>query len=347
MPPVEPSADAAVGQPPGSPSAPNVNPPPTNPPPTNPPPTNPTEPCVPRSDGAREGFQLPEEGDLWIPDCSRWPAREYWRVFGRPSGTAYIIPDPSLPPDRFVFACKEATNPLYGIVNKYSLCGGSTSVANMTREDALAVANYSHANFYFNFYPPMVPVPYIGDVLDACALANADDTAEFHSFCEGLRQRTPGGDAGIVPADGPAGGDLAFRLNQLYGHQVPRYYAPIAPELCGLPGDPAVCTSPGPRYFYDARTASCEEQPFGSCGRTVADFSTREACRGSCNERAASCRCSGASCVSVDCTRCPMTSPASPTACPQPGLECHYGIFAGTTCTCSAGGTWTCKTLLR
>lgn len=302
-----------------------------------------------RRDCLRTEHRALHEGTAFAYPHGSWASRQYSNRAPDTLAAAKSATGPKVPSStsssRSIsrhFSPRRAknTDPLASVVNKYSVCGAAVSVETMTLEDALDVARYLHAHLYFKFYPPMDPGPYIGDVLDACDLASSDDTTEFHTFCERLRQSDTGG-MGIEPTDGPAGGDLAFRLNQLYGQTVSRYYPPVAPELCGLPADPAACSAPGPRYFYNPKTATCEERPFASCGPALADFSTLEACRSSCSARVQSCQCTGGACLAGDCTECPVTSTSS-AACSNPGLYCQYRTAGSSTCTCTADGTWTC-----
>jgi len=323
---------------------------------------NPTGSCTAQSSGARRGLPLPGEGDVWLPDCDRGGLREYWRVFRRPSGTAYVVPNPTLPPQYYVSACADLGNPLFEIVSRYSFCNDLTlpetqnRVASMTPADAMTVAREYHRLLSFGFYSPgILPEPVLGDVLDACELGTSEDSPEFQSVtCEHARAVSRGGgaDAGAIPTQdwiGQGGADLAFHLNKLYGIDSQRMTLSIAPELCGLPADPASCTAPGPRYFYDLQIAACAVRPFGSCGSGIADFATEDACRGACALRAHRCmRCdSGGLCGQHDdCGACPLTKPDSGIPCGEIGLRCDYGLTCGAECTCQTDGTWSCVFLL-
>lgn len=322
-------------------------------------PSNPTGSCVADGSGARLGARTPEEGDVWLPDCDNPLSREYWRVFLRPSGTAYVIPDPSAAPQYYSGACGDMQHPLFEIVGRYSFCDlthpdAAQLIDNMTPGDALAVAHYSHENLTFTCN---LPAFFLEDVVDACELSTEDDAPELGAICDDARARYASGvDAGAtdwLPCDGQAGADLGYLLNQLYGTGATRITLPIAPELCDLPVDTAGCSSTESRYFYDPRAAECVLRPFGSCGATVMDFSNFEACTSACIRRVQHCsRCEPtAGCDdTIDCSVCPVSLPEHGGACSDVGLLCDYGPgCGGTECACEANGdgglaAWSCAT---
>ncbi|MFI5309083.1 MAG: BPTI/Kunitz-type proteinase inhibitor domain-containing protein [Polyangiales bacterium] len=331
------------------------------------PPSNPTGTCKAPNSGARVGA-LPGEGDVWLPDCELKLAREYWRVFVRPTGTAFILPDPLAPPQIYVPACAAVQHPLYDIVTRYSFCNPPSTHRpsdEMTPADALAVAHYYHVGsdafawrLIFGDYPPgIVPDPFLTDVMDACKLTTADDSPGLSGLCEQaaalLQREAAGADAGQnadLIYSGQPGADVAYLLNQLYGIDAPRETWPIDPALCGLPSDSTTCQSMSTRYFYNPVSTECEPRSYGTCGATPKDFATKEACLGACDVRAKGCRrCDPAgNCAQADdCSACPVAAPSDTSACPNAGLACTYGSGCSfTTCQCRSDGqggmTWSC-----
>jgi hypothetical protein len=335
-------------------------------------PLNPTGSCTAPNSGARVGAPPPGAGDVWLPDCNLGLAREYWRVFVRPAGTAYILPDPRLPPQSFIRACADPQHPLYDIVTRYSFCNSPATnrpMDAMTPADALTVAHYYHRGSGYAFEPGLlfgayapgiVPQPFLEDVLEACGLGTVDDSSEFPALCKRaqalLVREAAGGDsspeANLI-YEGQAGEDAAYLLNRLYGIDTIRGTLPIDPGLCGLPSDAASCRSSGTRYFYNPASAACEPRSYGTCESGLANFPTEEACRGACRRRAQACRrCDDAGmCAELtDCSQCPLTVPDTITACENTGVSCSYGGHDGVTCDCEPDGNggvaWRCTYLL-
>lgn len=330
------------------------------------PPSNPTGTCTAPNSGARVGA-LPGEGDVWLPDCKLKLAREYWRVFVRQTGTAFILPDP-LAVQLYVQACAAVQHPLYDIVTRYSFCNPPSTHRpsdEMTPADALAVAHYYHvgsdASAYgliFGDHPPgILPDPFLTDVMDACKLTTADDSPGLSGLCEQaaalLTLESAGPDAGQnadLIYSGQPGADVAYLLNQLYGIDAPRETWAIDPALCGLPSDSTTCQSMSTRYFYNPVTTECEPRSYGTCGAAPKDFATKEACLGACDLRAKGCRrcdTTGNCAKGDDCSECPLGAPSESSACPNAGLTCTYGSGCSfTTCQCPSDGkggmTWSC-----
>jgi hypothetical protein len=308
--------------------------------------------CTASSTGERIGLPPLAAADSWLPDPNAPLRREYWRVFVRPSGTAYILPDPTLPPQYYISSCATPEDPLFEILMRYSFCEPQGSWDEMTPTDALAVAHAYHQQLAFSFYSPgIVPAPVLSDVIDACELGNADDSPEFGVLCDFARDTCAREDGTTIPNDywtGQGGADLAYHLNELYGIAAARYTVAIGPEACDLPSDVMLCSSAGPRYFYNPASAVCEVRSFGSCGNDVADFPSADACEGACVRRAHGCeRCVGDTCLATDCSTCPITTPTTEGTCNDVGITCTYGsgcswYFCSCTPVANGTGVWSC-----
>lgn len=209
--------------------------------------TNPTGTCVAPDSGERRGYQSPEAGDVWLPDCKNPLKREYYRVFVRSDASAYVMPRPEAinqldPP------CEDASHPMHALVEKYSLCEYASDEAtverinHMTPSDALTLTHYIHTQLIFDAIPVigsnMVvrPYPMAIDAIDACALHPEELSPALAADCDAERAAIDSGPEG--PTFYATAPELARLLNELYGVAgcvYPDYAGTVCTE-CGASG---------------------------------------------------------------------------------------------------------------
>jgi hypothetical protein len=320
-------------------------------------PVNPTGTCAATDNGARLSGPLDDPDDVWIPDCNNVLEREYWRVFVRESGSAYIVPSPEGPPQYYGSACGDPQHPLFEIVGRYSFCDltnpdAAPLIASMDLHDALAVAHYFHEQLEFSFARGFSPQAFMEDVVAACELRSPEDSPEYATLCDRERARFESGSGTTADAtyEGQGGADLAYHLNELYGIDAARQTLAIDPELCGLPSDETACSTSEALYFYNPVTAQCEVSGYGACPDNIRDFASLEACNGGCALRANFCeRCDAACVTASDCSSCPLVMPQDGASCTDVGFACNFGpACGGSECECTSNGaggaTWLCLT---
>lgn len=163
----------------------------------------------------------PAGGSTRIPDCQAPFHREYWVVYLLEGTTtaAYTIPrmdgEPALQP-----ACNDPGDDLHGLVTRYDLCAPAENAEQVAVVNDMAIAEALRLAHFLNQHLKFVsdgtnvtPYPGIADVRDGCALhAN---TPELQALCDGA-QAAFQNDLGFAYS-GSAAGELADRLNELYG----------------------------------------------------------------------------------------------------------------------------------
>lgn len=179
--------------------------------------------CVREGDGGREGYHFPA-GSTWVPDCENVLQREYWRVFTDDDRVGYIIPRPdgsaAVQP-----ICSSPEHPLHALVNQYLLCHAAETaeqvdiVNAIDLTDALRLTHYLHTELEFVAVPGVgiQPYPMPDDIILACELGGQPGSADLEALCQRERDRLASGDAFAFSYDVPGAGELATRLNQLYG----------------------------------------------------------------------------------------------------------------------------------
>ena len=187
---------------------------------------NPTGACVAPNSGAIAGYSVPGRGDVWLLDCENPLRRDYFHVYAQGSAEhCYIIPRPDGAP-QLSDACEDSTHELHPLVENHALCGPASTteavarINDMTAEDALTIARYLHTRIRFE--PSglngtgIAPFPLPPDVLDACSLHAATNSAALAAACDDERARQKSGiDIGYsYDAVAP---ELAALLNELYG----------------------------------------------------------------------------------------------------------------------------------
>lgn len=232
---------------------------------------NPSGTCVAPDDGARLGYHSPGD-DVWLPDCQKRPAREYWRIFARDAAHAYLVPRPDGAPELSA-ACTNPTHPLHLLVARYTLCTSASSperverVNSMSPVDALAVSRELHANLRFTQRADNVsPFPLPSDVLGACELASPNGDPTFESLCARERERLASGNLIGFAYDGPAGAELARRLNELYGVES-SLELPCVQYIDGLCDAAARCSVGSVRRVECAAACDVVEKSYPSCTR--------------------------------------------------------------------------------
>ncbi|HEX2730259.1 MAG TPA: hypothetical protein VHM70_01590, partial [Polyangiaceae bacterium] len=263
------AAPVAPG-PSGGPSRPNV--------------ANPSGDCVPADDGGRAGDHAPDPSDKYLPDCQLDLAREYYRVFEKVDGTAYMIPRPDGNPE-LLEPCADPSNPLHDLTQRYPICESATSseatnaINRMTPTDALELARFLHDRlvFYVND-AGVVPYPFAADVLAACE-ANEDlrtNTLKERCAFEVEAAKSGVRDDRAWTHTGVAGAALADALNELYGIEPSglcnRLSASANREISRAVADVNHCTADDDCASFGA-TTSCTTQ----CNALVASDSADDA----------------------------------------------------------------------
>ena len=182
--------------------------------------------CIAPDDGSRAGYHS-AQGSTWILDCENPLRREYWRVFLVDGQRAAMIPRPDGAPE-LQPACANVDHPLHPLVERYALCTPAADatqlmrVNNMLPDDALQIAHFLHTQLRFSTTQAglgITPYPIPSDILDACALHPQANSPALTALCERERARIQSGDAVGFLYTGPGAGELAQRLNKLYGIQ--------------------------------------------------------------------------------------------------------------------------------
>lgn len=186
---------------------------------------NPTGSCEAPDDGSRAGYHSPG-GDTWLPDCQNPLRLEYWRVFASAADSAYTMP--RLDGERRLApACADPGHAVAALVQQYGLCAAATTTAEVERvnhmapADALALTHFLHQQLRFviadGTTPGIDPYPFPTDVLAACGLHVAANSAELNVICDRERDRLRSGIEPLYFYDGPGAVELVARLNELYG----------------------------------------------------------------------------------------------------------------------------------
>jgi hypothetical protein len=182
--------------------------------------------CGTESDGGRWGYHSPEPGESWVKDAESGVTLEYFRVFRKTNGMAYVIPRAfGLVPE----VCENAAHALNGLATRNGLCGASETTLdnNMPVADAQSIARYLHSRLVFHAFNNQ-PQPYAipADLLALCEIDSSfrngimKARCDFEISAKKSGSRTEQGwtytqDQAVL---------TAARLNQRYGIQ--------APELC-------------------------------------------------------------------------------------------------------------------
>lgn len=187
-------------------------------------PSNPSGSCTASGSGARAGYHAPGDSQ-WMPDCQNPLRREYWRVFLNSARSAYTIPrldgEPALQP-----ACRDAGHALAPLVQRYGLCAAAENAQQVARvndlapADALALTHFLHQGLRFvagGQGVGIVPFPIPSDIIDACALHPAMNSAALADICAREADRLRNGFDIALTYQGPGGVELAARLDELYG----------------------------------------------------------------------------------------------------------------------------------
>lgn len=80
--------------------------------------TNSSGTCGTRSAGVRAGYHVPDDDDVWVPDCQNSLDREYWRVYSKDGVTGYVIPRPDGAP-QLAIPCADSQHDLHPLVVRY------------------------------------------------------------------------------------------------------------------------------------------------------------------------------------------------------------------------------------
>jgi hypothetical protein len=233
---------------------------------------NPTGDCKANGKGNRVGYDGEPVGAVWLPDCQKPVAREYWRVFAQSSTSAYMLPRPDGEAN-LVAVCGNVAHPLHAMVESYLLCSAATSEASVARvnsmlpADALQIAHYLHTVFAFENDSRagvhIAPFPITDDILEACALHAQDNSTEFTAICTREQDRLQSGNDIGFKYDGPGAVELVARLNELYGISCSAGLIPVTTCTCG-PADGCaelnrVCRAPC------QSNADCLDPGFPTC----------------------------------------------------------------------------------
>jgi hypothetical protein len=187
---------------------------------------NPSGTCGIRSDGGRAGYHAPGGDDMWVPDCQNPLLREYWRVFSSNGVSAYVIPRPDGAPELGV-PCADPQAELHPLVDRYELCAAAGAadasvINNIQLSDALRITHYLHTQLKFvvssQYSLGIQPYAIPSDVVDACAVDRGSNSTDLEAICQHVRDQISSGTEGPPFTPTEAGsGELAMRLNQLYG----------------------------------------------------------------------------------------------------------------------------------
>mmetsp|Transcript_14580 Transcript_14580/g.22630 ORF Transcript_14580/g.22630 Transcript_14580/m.22630 type:complete len:184 (-) Transcript_14580:706-1257(-) len=113
---------------------------------------NPSGNCSASTNGSRIGYS-PGPGDTYLPDCKAPLLREYWRVFAKSEGMAYVVPRPDGIAKKYGLC--DGSDELATILEKYAMCmetldrAGVDKINNIQPADALTVTNALHKNLLF------------------------------------------------------------------------------------------------------------------------------------------------------------------------------------------------------
>lgn len=184
---------------------------------------NPTGTCAAPDDGSRAGYHA-ADGSTWLPDCGNTLQREYWRVFAESAESAYLMPRPDGAAELGA-ACEDTSHALHALVEHHALCHAAKGDADLALvnhippADALRVSHelHTHLRFVTDAGLGIAPFPIPSDIVDACALHTATNSAELTAICKREQARLDSGSEEAFSYDGPGAVELAARLNELYG----------------------------------------------------------------------------------------------------------------------------------
>ena len=178
-----------------------------------------------RSGGGRAGYNVPDQDDIWVPDCQNSLAREYWRVYSRDGVTAYVVPRPDGDP-RLAIPCADSQHDLHPVVVRYDLCwaAGNTEQVEIINpidlSDALDVTHFLHGQLKFVVSQDLLgiePFPIPTDIVDACVVGGGMNSSDLESICQRERDRLRSGTEIGYSYTGPGAAELVARLNLLCG----------------------------------------------------------------------------------------------------------------------------------
>lgn len=176
-------------------------------------------------DGGRFGYHSPEPDDEYLRDNQLEIAREYWRVFVQPSGTAYVMPRPDGAAP-LILACHDENHALNDVLNTYTLCDDSPDIARvnaMEPNDALAITRYLHK--YLVFESRETGLSYYAfpdDILEACEQDSEFANGPLKERCDFEKKAKKTGSRSEIgwSHTGAEGEALAAKMNELYGLNV-------------------------------------------------------------------------------------------------------------------------------
>lgn len=185
---------------------------------------NPSGDCAPEDNGGREGYHSPDASDSYLPDCTLTLQREYYRVFQKEDGKAYIIPRPD-GHSAWLTPCSDETHPLHALVLKYQLCKSAETPAEVEAvnaiepADALTLTHALHEELVF--YPvqdAVAPWPFSPDIVAACKSNEALRTGVFEARCDTeIELEGKPRPEEVVTYSPQEAAALAAALNTLYG----------------------------------------------------------------------------------------------------------------------------------
>ena len=163
---------------------------------------------------------------MWVPDCQNPLLREYWRIFSSDGVSAYVIPRPDGAP-YLGAACADMQDDLHALVVRYDLCSAAASAEQVSTinhidlSDALRITHFLHTQLKFvassQYALSIQPFAIPTDIVDACALGGQSNSAELESICQNARDLIRNGLEVPAVYTEQSAGELAMRLNQLYG----------------------------------------------------------------------------------------------------------------------------------
>lgn len=186
---------------------------------------NPSGTCGTRRGEVRSGYDVPDDDDIWVPDCQNPLTREYWRVYSRDGVTAYVIPRPDGAPE-LATSCADSQHKLHPLLIRYELCSAASSmeqvevINHIALGDALVVTNFLHTQLRFvntEVGLGIQPFPIPADIVDACALGGGMNSSDLEAVCQRERDRIRSGLGIGFSYSGPGAVELVARLNELYG----------------------------------------------------------------------------------------------------------------------------------
>ncbi len=159
---------------------------------------NPSGNCTTTGDGSRPSFHIPLEGETYLPNCQNPLRREFWRIFVKEDGTAYMSPRPDglgIP----LGICDFSDGHLIAHMAKlYGLCNDPVTdqvdpniINSMEPLYALEFSTIFHRQLHFDVdtflnTPWMVPDE---DILSVCDLLGDAMRGDTKSFCKDIEER--------------------------------------------------------------------------------------------------------------------------------------------------------------